>query len=65
MWIYGALTQEALLVWEGDTIEVDLLFQADSYAVYPSNKTRYEDRLFTDSLFGPGGNRQIAISTGL
>jgi len=57
----GNLLQEEILVWNEQTMEIDVVFQSSQYVAYPENAAHYDHRLFSGSWTYKNGSLILVV----
>lgn len=57
----GLVSQKETLMWNGSTLEIDVLFQSDFYAAYPANSGSHDECLFSGSWYYRNNNLILII----
>ena len=57
----GLTSQKETILWNGSTLEIDLLFQSDFYTAYPANSTVHDERLFRGSWYYRDNNLVLSV----
>lgn len=55
------ISQKETILWNGSTLEIDVLFQSEFYTAYPANSSIHDERLFSGSWYYRDNNLVLSV----